>query len=677
MKIRSLYLKLLVFLLPCLILSFGLVSGISYFFAQRSLSNSVEDTALAIGQDYSHRIQGFINEAVIQSADFASVPGLQDVSNLWNVVHVLQDNKKRSGYLESMFFVFPDGTGVRSDGTSMSMADMDFFKTVVETKHPAVSSLQISAATGKPAFYVAVPVLNGEKLNGVLTGSFALDKLAELMKGLTFMDTGYGMLADASGDIIVHPAMPELAGKLKLTEKEIAPELQVKQKQLDNRLLTLFKSAADSGSQMRGTYKFVDGVTHISVFTPFDLPGGNRWMMMVTAPADEVNRELSSLAISILVISLLCLVLAAAAIAYISRLIAKPITVIRDDCNMLASGNLQEQARQIRSEDEIGQLADGFRDMRTTLRGLITRVYAQSEQVAASSQEVTASAHQSSVAVNQVVESFSSIVQGSERQAVSVNRLNEVAEDLFAHTSQIAEAADSAAEVARRTSESAHTGSETVAETLAQIHAVGSGSDKIGVAMDELNRNFAEISKIVGIISSISGQTNLLALNASIEAARAGEHGRGFAVVASEVRSLAEESSGAASQITALIARNQASLSQALAVTKDGRDSIVSAIRLADETNQSFSLIKESVLGLTEQVASISQSIGKIVRGAEVLAEAAKDTDDASHTALMESAAVSATTQELSAAMEEIAASSQSLAVLAGELQSELSKFSL
>ncbi|MNC45922.1 putative methyl-accepting chemotaxis protein YoaH [compost metagenome] len=195
--------------------------------------------------------------------------------------------------------------------------------------------------------------------------------------------------------------------------------------------------------------------------------------------------------------------------------------------------------------------------------------------------------------------------------------------------------------------------------------------------MDELTRNFAEIGKIVGMISSISGQTNLLALNASIEAARAGEHGRGFAVVASEVRSLAEESSGAASQITALIAKNQSSLKQALTVTQDGRESILSAIRLADETNQSFGLIKESVLRLTDQVASISQAIGKIVRGAEVLAEAASETDEASHTALMESAAVSATTQELSAAMEEIAASSQSLAVLAGELQSELSKFSL
>jgi methyl-accepting chemotaxis protein len=64
-----------------------------------------------------------------------------------------------------------------------------------------------------------------------------------------------------------------------------------------------------------------------------------------------------------------------------------------------------------------------------------------------------------------------------------------------------------------------------------------------------------EMSGIVEAIASVARQANLLALHATIEAARAGEAGRAFASVAGDVKALSEETSNAARDVRARIAR--------------------------------------------------------------------------------------------------------------------------
>ena len=71
--------------------------------------------------------------------------------------------------------------------------------------------------------------------------------------------------------------------------------------------------------------------------------------------------------------------------------------------------------------------------------------------------------------------------------------------------------------------------------------------------MSGLQEKSRGIQGIADLINEIAAGTSLLALNAAIEAARAGSHGRGFAVVAGEVKKLAQRTSSATDEISAMV----------------------------------------------------------------------------------------------------------------------------
>ncbi len=254
MKITSIQTRLLLLLVPCFLIAFGLLSGISYYLSSQALSRALDDNAQAIGTDYAQRIQAYIREAIVQQEAFASVPGLSTSTSQQQIqiAASLAESQKRSNYLESEVLIFLDGNAIKADGTTTQLGDRDYFKTVVATQKPVVSELLLSRTTGKLAFNIAVPVTNNGKMTGVLTGSFSIDKLSTLIKDLKWLDTGYGLIANADGTVIAHPIMPQLIGKPNLIEKKVNPELQLQQTEQDEHMITQFKTRAASGKATIG-----------------------------------------------------------------------------------------------------------------------------------------------------------------------------------------------------------------------------------------------------------------------------------------------------------------------------------------------------------------------------------------------------------------------------------------
>lgn len=667
--------KLLLILLPFFLVSFSSLAGISYYLSNQLLMQSVDEEAKSIGNDYANQIQGDVRERVIHLEELASTPYIQAASDKDKIVQVLAEAKKRTAKFDNLFFIWLDGKGVRADGSASQNRERDYFKQVIETQKTYIAEPAIAQSTGKISVLMSVPVFNNGKLVGILGCSYTLEKFTEMVKKLKFKDTGYGFVVDGSGLTLTYPENPQYIGKLKLNEKKVSPELKVQKTELDDRLINLFKATVENGKQITGKYVFVDGVTEMAVFTPINLPGDRRWIMVVAAPEVEVIQSVNTLTRTMLAVSLVFIIMAVIFIVILSTHFAKPIQHIRDACMLLAQGDFREQEGEVHSKDEIGQLAQGFRTMRSSLRFLVTKVQEQAEQVAAASEELTASAEQSAQAATQVAISITDVAKCAEEQRSASDDASVVVRQMSENMEQIVVTINGVAKQSAQAAVKANEGNESVDKAVSQMAQIEQTVNTSAKVIAELGERSKEIGQIVETISGIAGQTNLLALNAAIEAARAGEQGRGFAVVAEEVRKLAEQSQEAAKQIAVLIGQIQGDTNKAVVAMTDGTREVKLGAEVVNASGQVFREIVALTNRVSGQVKEISSAIEKMGAGSQQIVRTVQRIDDLSKNTVGEAQTVSAATEEQSASMEEIASSSQALAELAQELQEVVSNF--
>jgi methyl-accepting chemotaxis protein len=119
-----------------------------------------------------------------------------------------------------------------------------------------------------------------------------------------------------------------------------------------------------------------------------------------------------------------------------------------------------------------------------------------------------------------------------------------------------------------------------------------------------------KIGAVSSVVAEIASQTNLLALNATIEAARAGEAGRGFAVVATEVKSLANQTAKATSEIGHQVGGIQDS-------TRSTAAGIQAIARVIAQVNE----ISASIAGAVEEQAATTREVAANIDGVSQAAE--------------------------------------------------------
>jgi len=291
-----------------------------------------------------------------------------------------------------------------------------------------------------------------------------------------------------------------------------------------------------------------------------------------------------------------------------NRLIAAPLKAVTGIAERIAAGDLTMQVEAEGRSDEVGAMQRALRTMVANLRASNQELQSGFSVLASSSTEILATVSQ--VAAN------------ASETATAVAETSTTAEEVkqTAHVSN--QKAKNVQETAQKAAAVSDAGRKAVTETLQGMEHIREQMESIAESVVRLSEQGQTIGEIIASVNDLAEQSNLLAVNAAIEATRAGEYGKGFAVVAQEVKSLAEQSRQATTQVRTILMELQKATSTAVMATEQGTKAVAAGVKQATDAGESIRVLTGSVSEAAQAATQIAASSQQQLVGMDQIASA-------------------------------------------------------
>jgi methyl-accepting chemotaxis protein len=317
----------------------------------------------------------------------------------------------------------------------------------------------------------------------------------------------------------------------------------------------------------------------------------------------------------------------------LSRMIIKPIKILKDSLIEAEKNNDLTCQIIVKSHDEIGEMANALNSFIARIRESFQEVHNCANSVDTSVDQVNANIGRLNGYIEDISATTQELSAGMEETAASTEEVNATVEEINCAVQNIAKRAQDGANTVNEINSRASSLRKDFVHSQQE-------ADSIFVKVEgnlrkaiEDSKEVEKINELAKAILDITGQTNLLSLNASIEAARAGDAGKGFSVVAGEIGKLAEDSTRTVNQIQVI------------------NNTVLSAVHnLSDSASAILEFVSKNVRG----------DYGKMLIATEDYSNDAKKVDELV-------TELSSTTEELLASIENITATVNEVASATNE----------
>lgn len=453
---------------------------------------------------------------------------------------------------------------------------------------------------------IIIPILEKGQFIAEIGIDIALSELHDICSRVIPYGSGYAMLLSDQGMYVSNPDTSKIGSYFFDTDSSYASfwndgGMKVA---LDGNQAFSFKSLNSSL-----------GEEFYHIFIPIRVgKSAQSWSFGIAIPASVIMNRTNELLLVLVPLMLAITCILAAMVWLLTGRILKPLRVLNKRMEQLSLGGGDLTLRlDIRSRDELGELAGRFDRFIGTLASMLNEVKASSAEARVTGETLAQGATDGASALEEIRINVEQMATRFDTLNTEIRKSSQETQGVRSFFASLSEQIDSqSAEIANSgrslkvLTDSMNRGGEKTGEQMSAVLKLQDLAEKGNATMSvtrghmkEIDDSATVVQEMLQIINGIAAQTNLLAMNAAIEAAHAGDYGRGFAVVADEIRKLAEDASKNSKEMNVSI--------------KGILDKIKTTLTSASTTGELFTLLRSEVGAIAAGMGDIRSTIAGMV----------------------------------------------------------------